>query len=60
MDSIGISMLALADPTASADGLRALESDIDFGRWAREHHDLIGTTEYDGGYRLVIADLTGG
>lgn len=55
----GISMLALAEPAALAAGLRALESDIDSGRWERENRDLSEATEYDAGYRLVTAELPG-
>ncbi len=49
----GMSSFArVADPAAQLDRLRA---DIDSGAWAARHASLMGRTELDVGYRVVIA-----
>ena len=37
-------------------GLRRLEHDLASGRWHQQHANLLALTEYDAGYRLVVAE----
>lgn len=53
----GMSMLAQTGEAALAPGLARLAEDVDSGRWAHEHADLLALSEYDAGYRLLVADL---
>jgi len=48
---------ALADPVpAAAAGLERLAADLVDGTWRRRHGHLLGLTELDLGYRLVVSD----
>ena len=37
-------------------GLQNLGRDLKTGEWERHYGELLGLTEYDAGYRLVVAD----
>ena len=50
-----ISALALLDPWLVDDAVRRLAADLDTGRWAQRHADLLELDELDLGYRLVVA-----
>lgn len=52
----GISLLARADPDMLRAGLARLAADLRSGRWQQRNASLLGREEFDGGYRLVIAD----
>jgi SAM-dependent methyltransferase len=54
----GMSMLAQPGDAVLAAGLRRLESDLAAGIWHERHADLLGLESFDGGYRLLIADLS--
>ena len=51
-----ISYLAQLEPDTLAPGLERLRTDLDSGAWARRHADLLAQDEFDGGYRLLVAD----
>ncbi|HWW43773.1 MAG TPA: methyltransferase domain-containing protein, partial [Acidimicrobiia bacterium] len=51
-----ISYLAQLEPDTLAPGLERLRADLDSGAWARRHADLLAQDEFDGGYRLLVAD----
>ena len=53
----GISMLAQPGDAALAAGLLQLEADLASGAWHARHRDLLNRDFFDGGYRLLIADL---
>lgn len=53
----GMSMIARLAPGVAAAGLARLERDVDSGRWHDEHADLLQLTEWDAGFRQVVADL---
>jgi SAM-dependent methyltransferase len=53
----GMSMLAQPGDAALAAGLRRLEADLASGAWHARHRDLLSRDFFDGGYRLLIADL---
>jgi SAM-dependent methyltransferase len=53
----GISMLAQSGEDAIRPGLARLADDLASGAWHARHADLLGRDTFDGGYRLVIADL---
>jgi SAM-dependent methyltransferase len=53
----GMSMLAQPGDVALAAGLRRLEADLASGTWHDRHRDLLSRDVFDGGYRLLIADL---
>lgn len=38
-------------------GLSRLAADLRNGRWARRNDELLHATEFDGGYRLIVAEL---
>lgn len=50
-----MSVLALADPVQMADAVRRLEEDLRSGAWQERNGGLLHLTEFDAGYRLVIA-----
>lgn len=52
-----ISNFALADETSVAQGVKALQADLDSGEWDRRHGDLRTQPEMDLGHRLLIARL---
>jgi SAM-dependent methyltransferase len=56
----GISMLAQVGEAPLRPGLKRLESDLASGAWHERHRELLGRDEYDGGYRLLIADQPSG
>jgi len=39
------------------DGLERLRTDLASGEWQRRNAELLGLDAYDGGYRLVVAEL---
>jgi SAM-dependent methyltransferase len=51
-----ISYLAQLEPDTLAPGLERLRADLDSGAWARRHADMLAQDEFDGGYRLLVAD----
>jgi SAM-dependent methyltransferase len=46
--------LTQIDRSAVASGVAALRADLDSGRWAERHADLLAAEEYDAGFRLVV------
>ncbi|MFI6224058.1 class I SAM-dependent methyltransferase [Nocardia salmonicida] len=52
----GMSMLALTPPRHLDAGLSLLTDDLTSGRWASRYASLATETEFDVGYRLVVAD----
>lgn len=52
----GMSMLSQVGDDVLRPGLDRLAADLASGRWHEEHRNLLDRTEFDGGYRLVIAD----
>ncbi|MGW0183133.1 methyltransferase domain-containing protein [Nocardia sp. NPDC003345] len=54
----GMSMLALTPPDAVAAGLDRLRADLADGVWHARNRELLTRTEWDAGYRLVVADLS--
>ena len=48
--------LAQLDEQAVDAGIRRLRTDIGDGTWDRRHSHLNAQTDYDGGYRLIIAE----
>jgi SAM-dependent methyltransferase len=53
----GMSVLAQPGDAALAAGLRRLEADLTSGAWHDRHRDLLSRDFFDGGYRLLIADI---
>jgi SAM-dependent methyltransferase len=51
-----ISVLSLLDPRVIRRATEHLEADLRSGAWNQRNHDVVDLDEYDGGYRLVIAD----
>jgi SAM-dependent methyltransferase len=51
-----ISTLALLDQELVDAAMRRLAADLDSGAWRERNADLLDLDEYDGGYRLVIAN----
>ena len=51
----GISSLAQLSPEAAAKGVSRLEQDLTSGEWAARYGFLRSLSEYDLGYRMVIA-----
>jgi SAM-dependent methyltransferase len=51
----GISSFARLPDDIVDTAIAKLRADIDSGRWAQDHADLLELSEYDGGFRLVIA-----
>jgi SAM-dependent methyltransferase len=49
------SALAEAPAAAVARGIARLQADLDSGRWHQRHRDLLEMSEFDAGFRLVIA-----
>jgi SAM-dependent methyltransferase len=50
-----ISTFALLPQDIVDEGMTRLAADLESGRWAREHADLLDRDEIDYGYRLIIA-----
>lgn len=46
--------LVQIDQSAVDRGIAALRADLDSGRWAERHADLLAAEEYDAGFRLII------
>jgi SAM-dependent methyltransferase len=53
----GMSVLAQPGEAALAAGVRRLEADLASGAWHDRHRDLLDRDVFDGGYRLLIADV---
>ncbi|MEV4133228.1 class I SAM-dependent methyltransferase [Dactylosporangium sp. NPDC049742] len=53
----GMSMLSQLDPATLQPGLNRLAADLTSGTWHTRYHHLLSQPDFDGGYRLVIADL---
>ncbi|MBE1486701.1 class I SAM-dependent methyltransferase [Plantactinospora soyae] len=53
----GMSMLAQLGDEVLRSGLERLAADLSSGRWHERHADLLELDVFDGGYRLVVADL---
>jgi SAM-dependent methyltransferase len=51
-----ISVLSLLDPALIRRATVQLEADLRTGTWHERNRDLVDLDEYDGGYRLVIAE----
>lgn len=49
------SALAQIDPGAVARGVERLRADLESGVWHARHADLLTASEYDAGFRLVVA-----
>jgi SAM-dependent methyltransferase len=52
----GISTFARLPDSVVVPAMDRLRADLDSGRWAEEHADLLELEEIDAGYRLVIVD----
>jgi hypothetical protein len=52
----GMSMLAILDPRARADGTERLRQSLATGQWDSKYGHLRNGTAIDLGYRLVIAE----
>ena len=52
----GTSGFALLDPVLVETAMDRLEDDLESGRWAARHGDLLERDEIDLGYRLVVHD----
>ena len=50
------STLAVLDRAVLDRGLQRLTDDLDSGAWHARHADLLDLDEFDGGYRLVVAE----
>jgi SAM-dependent methyltransferase len=53
----GMSMLAQPGEEVLRPGLARLAEDLTTGRWHERHAGLLDRETFDGGYRLVVADL---
>jgi SAM-dependent methyltransferase len=53
----GMSLIAQTDDDLIRPGIGRLADDLASGRWRERHTDLLGQSEYDAGYRLVIAEI---
>jgi hypothetical protein len=53
----GMSILAQPGDDVLRAGLDRLASDLDSGAWYQRYHDLNDLAEFDGGYRLLTAEL---
>ena len=53
----GASGLAQTGDAALRPGLDRLRDDLDSGAWRAAHAELLARDSYDGGYRLLVADL---
>jgi SAM-dependent methyltransferase len=53
----GMSILAQPGDDVLRAGLDRLAGDLDSGAWHQRHHDLNDLAEFDGGYRLLTAEL---
>jgi SAM-dependent methyltransferase len=53
----GISVFARLDDEQNTNMVRQLEADLASGAWERRNADLLGLTELDLGYRLLVAEL---
>ncbi len=51
----GISTFAEVDPAAIRAGLDRLAADLESGRWRELNRDLLGRSELDCGYRLLVS-----
>jgi SAM-dependent methyltransferase len=56
----GISVFHRLSDAHVADAMRRLADDLASGRWGERNADLIDEYEHDFGYRLLIAEYTGG
>jgi hypothetical protein len=52
-----MSILAQPGEQLLRPGLARLAEDLTTGRWHQRHADLLDRETFDGGYRLVVADL---
>lgn len=53
----GMSMLAQVGDEVLGSGLDRLAADLSSGRWHERHADLLDLDTFDGGYRLLVAEL---
>ncbi|GIE33797.1 methyltransferase type 11 [Actinoplanes italicus] len=53
----GISMLAQTGEQVLRPGLARLAADLESGHWQDRYRDLTGLTEFDAGYRMVVAEF---
>ncbi|AZG46987.1 class I SAM-dependent methyltransferase [Gordonia insulae] len=53
----GMSMLALTPRSQLHEGLSRLREDIASGRWSDRYPELAARSEYDAGYRLIVAEF---
>jgi SAM-dependent methyltransferase len=53
----GISVFARLDERETAEMVRRLRADLRSGAWEERNADLLGLTELDLGYRLLVAEL---
>ena len=51
----GISCLAMLDPAVLARGTQQLRADLASGAWDERHGQLRAMSEFDVGYRLIVA-----
>jgi SAM-dependent methyltransferase len=51
-----ISVFSRLDEAEVADFVEQLRADLDSGAWARRNADLLAAEEFDGGYRLLVAE----
>jgi SAM-dependent methyltransferase len=56
----GMSSFAQLDPAVEAQGVERLRTALESGVWDERHGHLRGRSEYDIGYRLVLAGNSGG
>jgi hypothetical protein len=56
----GLSILAQPGDEVLRPGPRRLAADLDPGQCRQRHRDLLGRADYDGGYRLLIAEQPSG
>jgi hypothetical protein len=53
----GMSILAQPGDDVLRAGLDRLAADLGSGAWHERHYDLLKRADFDGGYRLLTADL---
>jgi hypothetical protein len=53
-----ISVFSRLDEAEVADCVARLQADLDSGAWARRNADVLAADELDGGYRLMVRELT--
>jgi SAM-dependent methyltransferase len=49
------SALAQTDQAAVERGINRLRADLETGRWQDNHRDLLGLSEWDAGFRLIVS-----